>query len=434
LLSNPLFDAAVMTRRRALAVAGSLALPAAAGACGGGDDDVKPPGPVRVVFKHHPLGDPAAFRHLIASFESAHPGVVVSPQLLPNAPGAVHQYLLTSLEGRTREFDVFLADVIWVAELARAGWVADLSGMYPAERIRRDFLPGPASSVLVQGGTFAVPWYSDVGVFYHRTDLVPQAPRTYAELIDAAPSVGRRRSLHGYVWQGLQSEALVCNAYETIWGFGGPPERPDQVELDTEAARSALELMRTLLVSGVSPPSVTSMGEEESRRVFQAGAAVFMRNWPYAWAELQGKGSPVRGRVGISLLPTARGGPGHGALGGFNLALNAYTPRWKREAALALIAHLSSPEANLMLAVSYGRLPARRSAYTDPRLVAAAPAVATLLPAVERALPRPVTPYYPMIDDALAAELSAAITGIRSPAAALARAQAQVDHLMREVR
>jgi multiple sugar transport system substrate-binding protein len=115
------------------------------------------------------------------------------------------------------------------------------------------------------------------------------------------------------------------------------------------------------------------------------------------------------------------------------LALNVRTPSWKREAALALIAHLASPEANLVLATQYGRLPALRQSYDDPRLAAAAPAVAALLPAVERALPRPVTPYYPMIADVLAAEFSAAVTGIRSPAEALARAQAQVDHLMREV-
>jgi len=423
-----------MTRRRALAACGSLALAAGGAlACGDGDEGARPPGPVRVVFKHSPLGDPAALRRLIAGFESAHPGMVVSAELLPNAPGAIHQYLLTSLEGRTRDFDVFLSDVVWVAELARAGWVADLSDAFPAERIRKDFLPGAASAVLVEGGTFAVPWYADVGVFYYRTDLVPHPPRTYADLIELAQSAAHKRSLHGYVWQGLQSEALVCNVYETLWGFGGPPADPSDVELCTQAARSALELMRTFLVSGISPPAVTSMGEEETRRVFQAGAAVFMRNWPYAWAELQGKGSPVRGRVGISTLPTARGALGHGALGGFHLALNVRTPSWKREAAVALIAHLTSPEANLVLATQYGRLPALRQSYDDPRLVAAAPAVAALLPAVERALPRPVTPYYPMIEDVLAAEFSAAVTGIRSAAEALDRAEAQVEHLMREV-
>jgi len=67
------------------------------------------------------------------------------------------------------------------------------------------------------------------------------------------------------------------------------------------------------------------------------------------------------------------------------------------------------------------------------RLVTGAPAIAALLPVAERALPRPVTPYYPMINDPLAAEISAVITGIRSPREALARAQAQIDRLAREV-
>jgi multiple sugar transport system substrate-binding protein len=420
-----------MTRRRALA---ALAVSAGALAgCAESDEEIRPPGPVRLVFKAHPLGDPGPLRRLLASFEREHPGVVVVTEMLPNAPGAVHQYLLTALEGRTRDFDVFLTDVVWIAELARAGWVADLAEAFPAERVRREFLPGPASAALARGGTWAVPWYADVGVFYYRTDVVPRPPRTYGELVDMAQSAARRRTLHGYLWQGLQSESLVCNVYETLWGYAGPPANPDAIKLDTDAAAEALELMRTFLVTGVSPPSVTSMAEEESRRVFQAGAAVFMRNWPYAWAELQGPGSPVRGRVGMSPLPTAGGEPGHGALGGFHVALNARSPAWKRKAALDFIAHLTSPEANLMLALSYGRLPARIRSYEDGRLATAAPAIASLLPAALRALPRPLTPYYPMVAGVLAAEFSAGITGVRSPRAALARAQAQVDHLMHEV-
>jgi multiple sugar transport system substrate-binding protein len=423
-----------MTRRRALGAIGSLAF--ACSACADTGEGPRPPGPLRVVFKHHALGDPGPLRRLITAFERGHPDVEVSAQLLPSAPGAVHQYLLTSLEGRTRDFDVFLADVIWVAEMARAGWIKDLAPAFPPEQIRTDFLPGPASAVLVEGGTFAVPWYADVGVLYHRTDLVPRPPATHAELVDTALRTARRRTLHGYVWQGLQSEGLVCNVYETLWGFCGAAAAAgpggDRVEIDAPAARSALELMRTLLVSGISPPSVTSMGEEESRRVFQSGAAVFMRNWPYAFAELAGPGSPVRGLVGIAPLPTARGGPGHGALGGFQVALNARTPSWKLDAALAFIAHLTSPEANLVLATAYGRLPARRAVYDDPRLVAGAPLVASLLPMALGARPRPVTPYYPMIADTLAAEFSAAITGVRPPAEALGRAQAQIDRLMRE--
>ena len=112
-------------------------------------------------------------------------------------------------------------------------------------------------------------------------------------------------------------------------------------------------------------------------------------------------------------------------------AVDASTPAWKVDAAHRFIAHLTSAEANLAVALAYGRNPPRTAVYRDPRLITGAPAIAGLLPIVERAEPRPVTAYYPMIDGTLAAEFSAAITGVRSPAEALRRAQAEVDHLMR---
>ena len=44
-------------------------------------------------------------------------------------------------------------------------------------------------------------------------------------------------------------------------------------------------------------------------------------------------------------------------------------------------------------------------------------------------LGRPITPYYMMLSDVLQGEFSAAITGVRTPAEALARAQSLVDRL-----
>jgi multiple sugar transport system substrate-binding protein len=422
----------VIPRRRLLT--GLAALAFEAGACRRQPDvERRPPGPIRLVFQHQPfLGDPAPLRRLFSDFERENEGIVVAAELLPSAPGAVHQYYLTALEGGTRDFDVFILDVIWVAEFARAGWIAELSSTFPPSVVRRDFLPGAAEAVIVGDATFAVPWYIDVGVFYRRSDTVPQAPRTYAELaVMAGEATAGRPGMRGYVWQALQGEGLVCNVYEAIWGHGGATMLGGRLMLDTPEGRGALEYLRALIACGISPGSVTSMGEEESRRVFQAGDAVFMRNWPYAWAEAESPGSAVRGRVGLSALPTADGSIGRGALGGFQIALNASTPAWKVDAAHRFIAHLTSAEANLAIALAYGRNPPRAAVYRDPRLITGAPAIAGLLPIVERAEPRPVTAYYPMIDGTLAAEFSAAITGVRSPAEALRRAQAEVDHLMR---
>ena len=420
-----------MTRRQAL-----LSLAAATlGACGRGreSDTKRPSGPLRVVLKHQPFGgDPAVMRSVIARFEEQHPGVIVVAETLPSSSDVVHQFFLTALEGGARDFDVLIVDVVWTAELARAGWIADISSAFPPDTMRGVFLPAAAESAMFDGRTFAVPWYLDVGLLYRRTDLCKAAPRTYDELAEAAHGalLGGRVE-HGYVWQGRQYEGLICNAYESIWGHGGATMTDGRLALDTPEARAGLAWLRATIERGISPAAVTSMAEEESRHVFQEGRAMFMRNWPYAFTEAQRKGSPIQGRVAISSLPTTSGEPGSGTLGGWQLALNARTPSYKREAALALMKHLTSEDTNITFAIAYGRNPPRRTAYTAPRMTAGAPFVASLLPMLERARSRPHTPYYPAIADTLQAELSAAITKVRSPAEALQRAQAIASHIMR---
>jgi multiple sugar transport system substrate-binding protein len=142
--------------------------------------------------------------------------------------------------------------------------------------------------------------------------------------------------------------------------------------------------------------------------------------------------SPVRGKVGFAALPTESGEPGSGTLGGWQLALNARSPSYKRAAAVALMKHLTSPEANLVMALGYGRNPARRSVYEDPAVRERAPFIAQLLPIFERARPRPVTPYYTMLSDVLQSEFSAAVSGVREPGRALERAQKSANRLMGE--
>jgi multiple sugar transport system substrate-binding protein len=384
-----------------------------------------------IVFKYQPLwGDPEPFRAVLRAFEQAHLGVRVVTEALPNASDVAHQYFLTALEGRATEFDLLIVDVVWVQEFARAGWIADLSEAIPPQEIRNIFLKGPAEAVLVQNRTYAVPWYVDVGLLYYRTDLVPEAPRTYASLQSLAQAAMKRDPrLQGFVWQGRQYEGLLCNTYEAIWGHGGTSLSEGRVTVDTPQARAALSYLRGLITSGVTPPSVLSAAEEESRHVFHAGHAVFMRNWPYAWVEAQREDSPVRGKVGVTSLPTLDGGPGVGTLGGWQLAVNAHISERKKQLAVELIRFLTSRQTSVEFAITYGRNPARRDAYTDPRLGREAPFIASLLPMVEHAEPRPVTPYYTLFSDDLQGEFSAAISGIRTPEVALERAQRRIDRL-----
>lgn len=386
---------------------------------------------IELVFRNQPLlGPTGAFEALLRDFEAKHPGVRVRTEPVPNASDLAHQFFLTSLEGGSSDFDLLLLDVIWVAEFTRAGWLVDLSEAFPPDKVRAEFLPGAADAVIIEGRTMALPWYLDVGLLYTRTDLVPHPPRTYEELLRFARAAMKKdRTLAGYVWQGRQYEGLSCNAFEAIWGHGGEPLQGDRIVLTSQEAVAGLAYLRELIESGISPPSTLSAAEEESRRVFQAGRAVFMRNWPYAWAEAQAVGSPIRGKVAATPLPTLTGEPGAGTLGGWQIGLNVHMKPSHRKAALALLAHLTSPEANLMLATDYARNPARSSAYDSEVLKARAPFIAGLRDALSLARARPKTPYYNLLSDTLQGEFSAAISGVRTPERAMERAQQQIDRM-----
>ncbi|UCH53826.1 MAG: ABC transporter substrate-binding protein [Pseudomonadota bacterium] len=379
-----------------------------------------------VVFKHGKLfGDTTAFEGLLGQFEREHPGVRVRSESLPAASDAQHQFYAISLSARSAEFDVLALDVIWVAEFARAGWLRDLSALLPAAE-RAQFFSGPIEAVTWEGKPYALPWFMDAGVLYYRKDLLDKhgfvPPKTWPELARIAQAVRDKESgMHGFVWQGKQYEGLVCNALEYLWSNGGGAVDSDTIALNTAANREALAFVRSLLTSGVTPEFVTTLTEEPAREVFGRGAAVFLRNWPYAWQLFEQEGSAVRGKVGVSVLPHFPGQRSAATLGGWQLGVSKFSKH--PQAAEQLVKFLTSSGAQRVLALAYGYNPPRHALYQDGELLAVQPHLRTLETVYAHARPRPVTPHYVRLSQILQAEFSAAVTGVKTPGEALASAQ-----------
>jgi multiple sugar transport system substrate-binding protein len=390
---------------------------------------------IMLVLKHSKLfGDPEPFDRLLARFEQTHPGVQVKREILPSSSDEQHQFYAINLQAKSADFDVFALDVIWVAEFARAGWLRDLSHRLPPEA-RSAFFPGPLAAVTYAGRIYALPWFIDAGLLYYRKDLLVKhgypPPRTWSELIQSARAIlAKEPDLYGYVWQGKQYEGLVCNVLEVLWSHGGEVLRDGRVALDSVENRRGLMLLHDLIhAQKISPALVTTATEEPAREIFGGGRAIFMRNWPYARRLFERDGSPVRGKVGVSLLPHAAGKTSAATLGGWQLGVNRYSRH--PEEAERLAEYLTSETAQKAIALAYGFSPPRKSLYKDRELVAAQPFLADLYQIFERARPRPVTPYYVMLSQVLQAEFSAAIAGIKSPGEALADAQRQIADILR---
>ncbi len=387
-----------------------------------------------IMFKHGKLaGDPAQFRKLLDRFERENPGIKVQDETLPASTDEQHQFYAINLDSHSAEFDVLSLDVIWVPEFARAGWLSDMTGVLAAGE-EQAFFPGPIEAVTYKGRLFAVPWYIDAGLLYYRSDLLKKyrrpVPKTWQELVMTAQAItAGEGDLYGFIWQGKQYEGLVCNVLEFLWSNGGAAFEQGRLDIDSPHNIEALGFMRDLIVRyGVTPPLVTTSIEEPTRRLFGNGRALFMRNWPYAWNIFEREGSAVKGKVGVAALPSFPGNPSASALGGWQLGVNRYSRH--RKAAEALVRYLISPAAQKTLALTIGYEPSLKALYKDPELMREQPFVASLYRIFMTARPRPVTPYYPMITQVLQPEFSAAITGIKTPAAALASARKQVGHII----
>ncbi|MGE4054326.1 MAG: ABC transporter substrate-binding protein [Vicinamibacterales bacterium] len=331
--------------------------------------------------------------------ETGHRVTIVST---PNNSSDRLALYLQLLGSRSAEVDVLLIDVVWTGILASR--LADLGpflGDLPA-----DTFPSLVANNTIDGRLVAVPWWVDVGVLYYRSDLLAKygfsPPETWQAMTDAARVIQQAErqqghtGLWGFVFQGNAYEGLTCNALEWIASFGGGSivNAAGEVTVDNPRARAALTLARSW-VGDIAPRGVLSYTEEAARGLFQTGNAVFMRNWPYAWALAQTADSPVRGRVGVVKLPAGPGGESAGTLGGWHLAVSRQS-RHPAEAA-SLVAFLTSRAQQRQRAIEASYNPTLRSLYSDPGVLAANPFFGELRVPLETAVARPARiagPHY----------------------------------------
>ena len=305
-------------------------------------------------------------------------------------------YYLVELGAADSRTDIYQIDVTWPGLLAKH--LVDLRQYIPAEDIQRHF-PAIVANNTVEGQLVGMPWFTDAGVLYYRQDLLEKyrlpVPQDWSELADTALYIQTQErkaganDLWGYVFQAAAYEGLTCNALEWIAAYGGGTLIGADRAITVDNPQAALALARAASWIGtITPLQVLSFNEEDARHTFQRGNAVFMRNWPYAWALVNGQNSPMAGKVGIAPLPKGGlKGVSASTLGGWQLAVSKYS-KHPQEAA-DLVRYLTSAAVQKQRAIAGSYAPTIISLYDDPEVTAAQPFFATLRPVLENAVARP---------------------------------------------
>jgi len=306
---------------------------------------------------------------------------------------ALYQQILAA---NSADIDVYQIDVIWPGILANH--FIDLSQHVDQETIDQHF-EAIVENNTVDGSLVAMPWFTDAGILYFRTDLLEkygkQPPTTWQELTATAKEIldGERAEgndrMQGFVFQAKAYEGLTCDALEWIDSFGGGTIVADDgsITINNEQAAVALDLAATW-IGDIAPEGVLNYGEEESRGVFQSGNAVFMRNWPYAWALGNAEDSAIKGKIGVSALPKGGDDGKHtGALGGWQLAVSKYSQN--AELAADLVRHLTSYDEQKRRAIEGSYNPTIAALYEDSDVLAASPFFGELYDTFTNAVARP---------------------------------------------
>ncbi len=339
-------------------------------------------------------------RDLAEMYMAENEGVTVevldTPDMVEDRLGLYLQFF----EAGSSEVDVFQIDVIWPGDLSEH--FIDLN-QYGAAEVADDHFPAIIENNTVDGELVGIPWFTDAGLLYYRTDLLEKydldPPETWDDLEEAAQIIqdGERAEnpdFWGFVWQGRAYEGLTCDALEWIASNDGgtiiSPEgvitinNPNAIEIVDQAAG---------WVGTISPEGVTTMAEEESRAVWHAGNAAFMRNWPYAYATSQEEDSAVKDLFDVSPLPAGKAGSGAATLGGWQLAVSKYSENPEVAADVALF--MASREGQKYRAVEGTFNPTIMDLYEDEEVLEAAPFFGSLYDVFINAVARPSTATAP---------------------------------------
>ena len=340
----------------------------------------------------------------VQAFMDKNPDINVQIVLAPTSATDILAVIQQDLAAKSGDIDIYQFDTIWPGILADN--LVDLTKPIADAKIDTSvYYPRLFSNDNVAGKQVGMPWFTDAGILYYRTDLLKKygfdhPPKTWTELESMATTIqtGEKKTnpdFWGFVFQGNSYEGLTCDALEWQYSNGGGSivESDGTISVNNPAAAAAID-RAAKWVGTISPPGVTSYQEEDARGVFQAGNAAFMRNWPYAYVlgngGADGTGSTkVKGLFNVEPLPAGDSGHGAAALGGWQLGVSTYSAN--QAAAEKLVFFLTSPEQEKWRALNESELPSVKSLYTDPEIAKTVPFIANLVPVFENASPRPST-------------------------------------------
>jgi multiple sugar transport system substrate-binding protein len=376
-------------RRTVVATAIATVLGGLLTACGGGDNG----GRATINFYNFPDSSGAIQQAVDTCSQQSGGKYIIKYNKLPSAADGQRQQMVRRLAAHDSAMDILGLDVTWEAEFAEAGWIREWTGDNKAQATDGT-LEVPLKTATWKGKLYAVPYNSNTQLLWYRSDLVPNPPATWDEMINDSIQLAKQGKPHLIEIQGAQYEGVVVWFNTLVASAGGTILNADATAPSLgQPAIEALTTMQKLAHSVAADPSLSVQMEDQNRLAMEGGTAAFELNYPFVYPSMKEDKPALFKNFKWAQYPTVKAGePSHVTIGGIDLAISKYS----KHADLAFQAALCLRNRdNQKIAATKGGLPPTLAdLYNDPSLQADYPFRQDILTALQNASVRPQTPAY----------------------------------------
>ncbi len=353
-------------------------------------------GPVTLNFYQYPDTSPATNTEIANCTAQSHGAYKISFQQLPQAADGQRQQLVRRLAARDSTIDIMALDVTWEAEFAQAGWILPWTGSNRASVVNGTIVPALQTAIW-KGKLYAAPANTNTQLLWYRSDLVPNPPKTWAQMIADAEQLAKQGKPHYIEIQGAQYEGATVWYNTMVNSAGGTILNPDATKVTlNDRSVKALSIMKQLATSTAADPSLNVQMENQNRLAMETGTAAFELNYPFVYPAMKADNPKLFKDFKWALYPSVNPGvPAKVTIGGIDLAVSSYSqhPALAFQAALCL-----RDRQNQLIGATVGGVPPTiASLYNDPKLYPDYPFHADILKALQNASVRPKTPVYQVV-------------------------------------
>ncbi|WP_458124536.1 extracellular solute-binding protein [Paenibacillus sp. Z3-2] len=357
-----------------------------------------------------------------ASFETEHN---VKIDIIGLESADLKQKVSLDAKNKNGAYDLIMADDPWMPQFSEANIFAKLSDLGIKEDT--DFEESSLAlgkSPYATGDLYALPFSGNVQLFFYNQELLKSnnydVPENWADVLEMAKAIHAKDGTAGYVIRGQQGNPIVSDFLPLFWAQGGQIFDDNwKAQIDSDAGRQALDTYIGLLAVGENYENTDIVGSVSE------GRAAMALGWP-SWF-IKGETAsadyaviPSKASSDAQSVPT--GMIGNWMMG---VAANSHNP----ELAAEFLSFITSSDTQKQM-VEHGGVPTRKSVYQDAELTAKYKHFPVMLEALQNSVARPRTAKWSQVEEALGAELSAAIAGTKTVDKALSDANKAMNDIM----